>query len=143
MSDLQEVALNFALLKAAKEQKEREVELINAEIQRLGERLFEMFGDGTASVRLNGAVAFLDGQDRIVTPSVKWSTSVVDQAAFYTLLRAENNGGLIKETIHHTTLEKWVKERKEQNAALPSESVLKVFEIQGATVRRAPKSAAK
>lgn len=139
---LTEAAMRFAVLKAAKEQKEREVELINKALTELGEKLFELFADsGAAQLRLSGADIFTDGQDRFVKPESKYSVSVVNAPAYFDLLRAEGHGAIIKETVHHTATEKWVKEKKEQNVSLPPEDVLKVWTVNGAKVTRAPKRA--
>lgn len=139
---LSEVAMRIAVLKAVKEQKEREVELINKAIAALGGTLFELFADaGTNQLRLSGAGVFTDNQDRIVKPELKYKVSVVNQPAFFALLRADGHESVIKETVHHTATEKWVEEKKEQNVALPPEDVLKVWTVQGAKVTRAPKRA--
>lgn len=139
---LSEVATRLAVLKALKEHKTREIELLNKEMDTLGAKLFELFGDaGLANVRIVGADIFTDKQDRIVTPDSSYKVSVVNPIAFFELLRAEGNGSLIKEQVHHTASEKWVKAKKEGNLPLPDESVLKVWTVESASVRRAPKRA--
>lgn len=141
-NDLAGVATRLAVLKALKEHKTREIELINKEMDTLGTKLFELFGDaGLANIRITGAEVFTDNQDRIVSPDSSYKVSVVSPPAFFEILRAEGNGSLIKESVHHTATEKWVKEKKESNQPLPEESILKVWTVEGASVRRAPKRA--
>jgi hypothetical protein len=142
MSELSDVAQRFAILKAAKEQKEREVQLINTELSVLGAKLFELLADsGVATLRLDGKNLFVDKQDRILSPDTAYKTSIVDQPKFFGLLRTGDEGSLIKETIHPATLEKWIRGLVEMNKPFPDETVLKVWTVNGAKVRRAPKSA--
>jgi hypothetical protein len=54
-------------------------------------------------------------------------------------LRANNSASLIKETVHHKSLESFIEKQKEANLALPPPDVLTVFTIETASLRRAPK----
>jgi hypothetical protein len=59
----------------------------------------------------------------------------------FQFLRANNEGSLIKETVHFKTLESWAKNRVTKNMPLPDESILKIWRQETAKVTRAPKSA--
>ena len=142
--DTLEKARRFAMLKALKEHHEGIISTINAEIEKLGGELFQAFADpnaGVRTLRIDGSRIFSDGQDRIVTPELKYRPSIVEETLFFGYLRKGGEGTLIKETVHPKTLESWVKRRKKENVALPDETMLKVWTQETAKVTRAPKSA--
>lgn len=142
MSFSTELARRFAMLKAQKEYHERIATIIETELQTIGEKLFAEFTDsGSKSFRIDGSSLFKDGQDRIIYPDMKYKGTIVNQAVFYDVLKKSGHGSLIKETIHHTSLEKWIAEVKEKNLPLPGEDILKVWRMETAKVRRAPKDA--
>lgn len=139
-------ARQLALLKQAKEHHEAMTKKIGAEIQRIGNELYnEFIDDGVESYRLlasfNGEQLFMDGKDRLLRPEVKYKPSVPSEQlnAFHEWMRAEGFGDLIKESIHHATLTSWVDKRKQENKELPPEDLLKVFTLEGTKITRAPK----
>jgi hypothetical protein len=133
----------FAMLKALKEHHERILKVINTDMMAVGKELYESFADEEVTqLRVPGKF-FTDQQERIVKPDLKFKGTIVKehQTEFFTYLRTQNFGALIKETIHHKTLETWIAKRKKANAPLPSEDLLKIFTIETANVKRAPKRA--
>jgi len=143
MNDLPDKAKRFAMLTAMKEHHESVIKTLNVELMALGEALYKEFTDASAPIenmRISGFI-FSDKQDRIVRPDLKYRPTVVDEELFFKLLRATGEGALIKETVHPKTLESWVTKRRKANAALPAESILKVWTQETAKVSRAPKRA--
>ena len=131
----------FAMLKALKEHHERILKVINTDMMAVGKELYESFADEEVSqLRVPGKF-FTDQQERIVTPDLKFKGTIVKakQTDFFAYLRANAFGALIKESVHHKTLETWIAKRKKDNAPLPSEDLLKIFTIETANVKRAPK----
>ena len=143
MSDtLSEKAQAYAVLKEHKERFEHIVTLLNIELSKLGEELFNLFMEnGVASFKIDGSEIFKDRQDRILSPDVKFKGTIADETALFNFLRAHGHGSLIKESVHAMTLEGWIKHQKEENAELPDESVLKIWSLSTTKIRRAPKSA--
>lgn len=134
-----ELAKRFALLKEQKEAHEHAADIIGAELEDLGLKLFGAFQTASLeNLRVAGA-SFKDGKARIVTPTLKYAPSVKDEKAFFAWLRSTDNGALIKETVHPSALSSFVTKSKEGNKPLPSENILAVYTVETATVRRAPK----
>ena len=143
-NNLTELGTRFAMLKELRAHHEHMAELLGGELAKIGEDLFKEFADSKqASFRLNGASVFKDNRDRIVSPTVKYKGTIVQPDAFFTLLRSTGQGSLIKTSVHEKVLTSWITEQKEKNMPLPSETILKVFNIESATVTRAPSSAKK
>lgn len=142
MGDLiAEKAKQFAILKQKREDLEAQDKILGNLISGLGKELFELFvKQNVTSFRISGEL-FADGQDRIISPDVKYNGTIEDETAFFTMLRSTGSGSLIKETVHHKTLESWIKNLKTKNQPLPPETMLRVFQIDSAKVRRAPKTA--
>lgn len=133
-------AKNFALLKQRKEELEEQVKLLNKAMEEIGKNLFEDFStQGLKNLRIEGQ-NFEDGQDRIISPDPKFKGTIKDEAQFFAFLREAGNGALIKESVHHTAVEKMIMEYKENNKALPPETVLQIFTVETVKVKRAPKN---
>lgn len=139
MSGNNEIFKKIAVLKAQKEDFEAKAEVIGGIIAQLSQEAYsQLIDSGLKQVRISGDL-FTDHQERIISPDVKVKPNVVDQPRFFKFLREHNFGAIIKESVHHTTLEKWVGERMDQNMSLPDESILRVFSIETVNIRRAPK----
>lgn len=131
----------FAMLKALKEHHERILKVINTDMISVGKELYESFADeDVTQLRVPGKF-FTDQQERIVKPDLKFKGTIVKakQSDFFAYLRVQNFGSLIKESVHNKTLETWIAKQKAANMPLPSEDLLKVFTIETANVKRAPK----
>ena len=132
-------ARQFALLKQRKEDLEATITSINKALEALGTQLFGDFTDsGMVNIRVEGA-AFVDAKDRIIRPDMKFRASVKNEPVFFQYLRESGNASMIKETVHHATLEKFITLCKEQNKPLPDSEVLDVFTVETVKVTRAPK----
>jgi len=137
---IEDLCKKVALLKQMKEYHEAQADLAGSEISRISQLAYsEMALKGTDQIRVTGSM-FKDGQARIITPDVKYKTSLLQPPVFFAYLRENNFGTLIKETVHPKTLESWVTGQKENNQPLPTEDILKIFTLETVSVRRAPKS---
>jgi len=125
-------------------------EMLGGMINRLGEQLFNSFADdGVNNVRVlakdprTGQMVFEDGQDRIVSPQIKYKGHSPTEAreAFFTWLRKNGSGEIIKESVHDATLSSWLEDQITAKKELPPQEILKVTELETVTVRKAPKSA--
>jgi hypothetical protein len=139
---LTDLGTRFAMLKELRSHHEHMAEILGSELAKIGEELFKEFTNSKqASFRLNGAAVFKDGRDRIVSPTVKYKGTIVQPMPFFELLRSTGQGSLIKTGVHDKVLTSWITEQKQKNMPLPSETILKIFNIESATVTRAPSSA--
>jgi len=139
-SELISLGKKFAMLKELKEHHEHVISLINIELQQLGIKIYEEMTDSdTISFRITGQNLFKDNQDRIISPDPKLKPTVVDEAKLFDFLRKTGHSDLIKETVFYKTLESWITQQKKNNQELPDETILKVFMLKTAKVRRAPK----
>ena len=138
--NLQDKAAHFARLKELQERHLKAAEVLGSAMDQIGQELFADFADsGTAeSLRITGAI-FMDGQARTVKPIMKYKPSVIVKPLFFEWMTAHGHGALIKEDIHHKSLEGWVTKEIEANAEMPGEDLLKVFKVTTASVRRLPK----
>jgi hypothetical protein len=137
---IEDICKRIALLKQMKEYHEAMADMLGGEIAKVSQTAYtEMASKGTDQIRVSGSL-FSDGQARIITPDIKYKTSIVNQAMFFDYLRSNNFGTLIKETVHPKTLESWITGQKENNMPVPAEDVLKIFTLETVSVRRAPKS---
>lgn len=142
MASLQEDGKRLAMLKALKEHHEHMAAMLGNELNELGYKIYQACVKGeviTKSIRIDGSRDFTDGQDRIVSPEIKYRPDVKQEAMLFQFLRDGNEGSLIKETLHFKTLETWAKNRVIKNMPLPDESILKVWRQETAKVTRAPK----
>lgn len=140
---LEENCSRLARLKELAEYHDNMSQLIGSEVAKLSQIIYNQCADSsTDQIRVSGTV-FKDGQARIIAPVLKYRPSVHSQPELFTWLRATNNAEMIKETVHHATLESFVTAQKEANAPLPPEAILSVFTVETAKVRRAPKKAEK
>jgi len=143
MSDsLQAAAARFALLKQLKEHHEAMVKTLNGEIEKQGQELYKLFTDGDAEIsglRVAGTL-FKDGKARLITPTVVLNPSVTveKKPVFFAWLRANGYAELIKEDVHFQTLKSWVAQMKDNNKPLPDKSILGIYTIETASVKRAP-----
>jgi hypothetical protein len=131
----------MAMLKALKEHHERILKVINTDMMAVGKELYDTFIDEEVpEIRVPGKF-FTDTQERIVKPDCKFKGTVVKakQPEFFLYLRSHTFGALIKETVHPKTLEVWINKQKKANQPLPSEDLLKIFTIETASIKRAPK----
>ena len=139
---LAQKALAFAILREQKEEYEHIITLLNTELTKMGEELFETFiAENIANFRINGRDIFKDGQDRVISPDVKFKGTVANEGAFFEYLRTQGHGSMIREYVHPATLESWIKRQKEENSELPDDSILKIWSLSTAKIRRASKSA--
>jgi hypothetical protein len=137
---IEDICKRIALLKQMKEYHEAMSDMLGGEIYKISQTAYtEMASKGTDQIRVSGSL-FKDGQARIISPDVKFKTSVVNPPMFFDYLRANEFGTLIKEKVNPKTLESWVNGQKENNMPLPTEDILKIFTLETVSVRRAPKS---
>ncbi len=139
--NLQDKCAQIAVWKQLQEDHIAAAATLGGMIDEVGKELFDDFADsGTAeSLRVPGKL-FKDGQSRLVKPTLKYKPSIIQVPVFFAWMRDRNHGALIKEGVHPKTLESWVTKQMEGNFDLPSTDTLAVYKVQGASVRRAPKS---
>jgi len=134
-----ELAAKLAVLREMKAYHEGLAKRFGSEIAIVGEAVFERFMESnTANLRLSGSL-FADTRARIVTPDLLYRPAVKNVAALFQWCRATMHSHFIKETIHPKTLETFVNQSKKANLPLPDESILAVFNVKTAKVRRASK----
>ena len=139
--NLEDKCARFALLKELQEHHESMVKILGGELEKIGNELFTDFADSgkAESLRIVGSL-FKDGAARIIKPVLKYKPSIVDQPLFFNWLIQHSHASLIKETVHPQTLISWTTKAIEERHELPDETMLKIFNVQTANVRRAPKS---
>jgi hypothetical protein len=139
MATIDELSRKFALLKELREYHEHMAETLGSELSQLGPLLFKAFGDASSDqFRVSGEL-FKDGSPRIITPTLKYKPSVLKESELFSWLRSHDSGSIIRETVHHKTLESLIEKLKEENLELPPPDVLTVFTIETCSLRRAPK----
>jgi hypothetical protein len=140
-------ARRVAMLKELKSHYEVIAEKIGSEINKLGVELYEQFADDELkSMRIgpehDGRIIFNDHRERIIKPELKYKPTVKDQVKFFSWLRKEKYGEIIKESVHPKTLESFVTERKTQNLALPPVDTLTIYDFKTVKVSLAPQTKA-
>jgi len=141
---LTEMSKQLAVMDYEKKMLTERAEMLGGMIQTLSAQLFNAFADeGCANVRVTGAGLFPDGEDRVISPVVRYKGHVPseEKEAFFAWLRQHGSGGMIKEQVHDKSLSSWIEAQKREQKEMPPETMLKVAELESVTVRKAPKSA--
>ena len=115
MTDITELVKHLAELKEKKKRVEEELTAINKEIQLLAEKEIPEFMDENDldKVTVSGVGTCYLRSD------VRAYVKADDREAFHQWLKETNNGELIKETVHPTTLKAFAKESLSNGKQLP------------------------
>jgi hypothetical protein len=139
------LAKQLAVLTEQKEQLNERLKIVNKLITQTGQQLYTCFVEsGLQNLRISGMEddkkIFLDGKDRIITPSVinRPAVTAKNSEDFLAWMEKEGFGSLIKRSIAPQTLKAWVDERTEANLPLPPETLMTVFHEETAKITRAP-----
>lgn len=134
---LPEKCKQLAQLKELKEYHESLAELAGARYATLAKEVYiEMAEQDVPNMRISGD-CFGDKKARSISPAIKISPSVVNEADFYLWLKKNNEAGIIRpEYVFPKSIEALCKRRKEANLVLPPKEILTVYEIETANVRR-------
>jgi len=138
-------AVDYARLKELKEAHETKAKSIGRMLDAMGKDICAMFlEDGLKNIRVSAVnerqePLFHDGKDRILAPKIETKASVTQARLdeFHTWMRNNGFGDLIRESIHHQTLNKWVETRQKNGDSLPPDGMIHLFTVQGVKLTRA------
>lgn len=140
-------ARRVVMLKLLKKHYEDIAERLGGEVNKLSTELYEEFNDDDVeSIRISpirdGKLIFSDNRERIVTPDLKYKSTIQDQAKLFQWLRAKKCGELIKESVHPSTLEAFITDLKEKNKEVPPVTALTIYDFKTVkvTMAQAPKT---
>lgn len=129
-TDVTALAKRWYDLKAEKEQIEDRVKIINAEIEEIAKKTLPKIMEDTEQEKIT-----VTGVGTIyLKPEINCYVKKDVEEVFFTWLRENKHGDIIKETVHHGTLKSWTKEQMENGGELPPQ--LSVHQFMQAVLRR-------
>lgn len=121
-------AKRLAVLSALKKHYEATTDRIGNEINKLMVEVYDEMTDGNIKEFKVGSDGFKDGLERKLKPDLSPRPNVKDKDKFYAWLRSNGASDLIRDSVHHASLETWIKKRKAANKEMPPEDLVKIFD---------------